>query len=234
MSEAAATLPDATLASCEPAPTPRSEASPASPPSRQPGLKPRQPRRHSDSSGRSHRRLRPGRALPSAGRSPRRRLSRSSLPAVAHAMLSPCSGRHRSSSEGRYQCRTTTQCRASEPRAALPCFHPGAPPLSQHSTPHRPYPLSSASAQAMARRAWLWPLGCMQAVSPLCQWAASCCAHGPLPQGSSGPCALCKLSVPVLSHWATGGFSPLAFYLFCYFLNMFKFFQSSKICLGFI
>jgi hypothetical protein len=39
---------------------------------------------------------------------------------------------------------------------------------------------------------------------------------------------LCKPGAPVLCHWAAGGFGPLTFDLFCYFLNIFKSFESSK------
>jgi hypothetical protein len=37
----------------------------------------------------------------------------------------------------------------------------------------------------------------------------------------------------LLCHWATSGFSPLAFELFLYFLNIFKSCQSLKSCVGF-
>jgi hypothetical protein len=33
---------------------------------------------------------------------------------------------------------------------------------------------------------------------------------------------------PVLCHWAASGFSPFAFYLFLYFLNIFKSLQIKK------
>jgi hypothetical protein len=44
----------------------------------------------------------------------------------------------------------------------------------------------------------------------------------------------CKPSVPLLFHWAARGFQPIGLRLLCYFLYIFKSFQSSKICVGFI
>jgi hypothetical protein len=45
---------------------------------------------------------------------------------------------------------------------------------------------------------------------------------------SCGPCALRKPAAPMLCHWATSGFSPLAFDLFLYFLNIFESLQIQK------
>jgi hypothetical protein len=77
------------------------------------------------------------------------------------------------------------------------------------------------------------------AVVPSCVWApglrARAALHtGPLPGVVVGRKPLCKPSVPVLFHWAESGFGLLAFDLFCYFPNIFKSFQSSNICVGFI
>jgi hypothetical protein len=47
----------------------------------------------------------------------------------------------------------------------------------------------------------------------------------PLPRATGPQWAtrtLCKPAAPVLCHWAAGGFGPLAFELFFYFLIIFK------------
>jgi hypothetical protein len=96
-----------------------------------------------------------------------------------------------------------------------------APPLPLHAASRRSH-VSSASARATPRSAWLWPLGRMHAVSPLCQWVVSRCAHGPLPRGSSEPRALCEQAMGAVPLGQGQGFGLVAFELFFYFLNIFK------------